>query len=224
MTGRIKLLKNGIEIKEEDDPEIGYEYDQSGDFDKTCGTFGLDDFTLPQAICPDRFVCNTEEAPVGVQQFATCIDAMNCRMLGGMTTNVASGSETALFMHQMIPHHQNAVNMAKALLHSGSLQCPDITEESEDCILFGMMHEIINGQNFQIQAMQGILEGNDEYLVTDNCDVPFGETPVDSPVDSPTMDPGSDAPTPNDPDTSGSSLAVGLSLACIPAVLAAFLV
>jgi uncharacterized protein (DUF305 family) len=35
-----------------------------------------------------------------------------------MTTGVMASDETALFIHQMIPHHQNAVNMAKTLLKS----------------------------------------------------------------------------------------------------------
>ena len=39
---------------------------------------------------------------------------MNCAMMNGMTSSVkGSASEDALFLHQMIPHHQNAVNMAK---------------------------------------------------------------------------------------------------------------
>ncbi len=38
-----------------------------------------------------------------------------------MTTSVKeSESEVALFLHQMIPHHQNAVNMAK-----GKLEFPE---------------------------------------------------------------------------------------------------
>ena len=88
--------------------------------------------------------------------FADCIDAMNCHMLYGMTTKVSSGTELALFLHQMIPHHQvrpfndekvewpfsrmliaillslylqNAVNMAKALLSAGFLPCDDLTDE-----------------------------------------------------------------------------------------------
>ena len=42
---------------------------------------------------------------------------MNCAMMVRMTTSVKeSESEVALFIHQMIPHHQNAVNMAKGKL------------------------------------------------------------------------------------------------------------
>jgi len=44
-------------------------------------------------------------------------------MFAGMTTNVNAGSEAALFLHQMIPHHQNAVNMSKALLKTKTLNC-----------------------------------------------------------------------------------------------------
>ena len=73
----------------------------------------------------------------------------------------------------MIPHHQNAVNMAKALLKTGVLRCTDLAEESEDCILTGFMYEIINAQNFQIQQMTSLLEANDDYLVTDKCERSF---------------------------------------------------
>jgi hypothetical protein len=36
----------------------------------------------------------------------------------------------------MIPHHQNAVNMAKVLLHQQTLNCSDVTNEDDaDCIM-----------------------------------------------------------------------------------------
>ena len=51
-----------------------------------------------------------------------------------MTTSVKdSESEVALFLHQMIPHHQNAVNMAKGKLSkfacsiTWSRPYPDVT-------------------------------------------------------------------------------------------------
>lgn len=88
---------------------------------------------------------------------------MNCAMLAGMTSSVSgSADETSLFIHQMIPHHQNAVNMAKALIKTGTLQCDDLTdEESEqaaDCAMEVILRSIITGQNAQIQAMRGILK------------------------------------------------------------------
>ena len=104
MSGRIKLLQNGIPIQPDSDlPAIPYTYDQPGEFDKTCGTFGLDAFQLPHDQCPERFVCDATEE---TQPFSSCIEAMDCHMMAGMTTGVSSNSEVALFIHQMIPHHQ----------------------------------------------------------------------------------------------------------------------
>lgn len=204
MTGRIKLLKDGVPVAEKDEPEIGYNYDKPGDFDKTCGTFGLDSFTLskPQQYCPDRFVCNKEVASPAVQAFSSCIDAMNCFMVQGMTTNIKAGSQQALFLHQMIPHHQNAVNMAKSLLPF--LSCEDLTDEdSEDCVLKGMLYAIINEQNYQVQAMRGILESNDAYPLEDTCKVEFpslgGDSPVSAPVATPVAEPTGPAPVATPP-------------------------
>jgi hypothetical protein len=42
MGGRIKLTKNGKILNELDNPSLGYEYDVPSDFDKKCGTFGLE--------------------------------------------------------------------------------------------------------------------------------------------------------------------------------------
>ena len=152
MTGRIKLLKNGIPIQEANVPDIPYEYDKPGTFDQKCGTFGLDKFQLPNVECFDRFVCDVPDNDPSLAQFADCIDAMNCAMLSGMTTMASSMSQTALFIHQMVPHHQNAVNMAKALLKTGKLECDNLTEETADCALEQILREIINEQNFQIQV------------------------------------------------------------------------
>ena len=184
MTGRIKLL-NGDWLVQHDDnlPELPYEYDQPGTFDQECGTFGLDAFQLPHPECPDRFVCDIPSNNVGLAQFSSCIDAMNCHMLAGMTTNINSGSETALFIHQMVPHHQNAVNMAKALLKTDILVCDDLTEETDECIMEGILREIVNDQNFQIQTMYGILESLG-YPRTDDCKVMIGSNETLSPTSS----------------------------------------
>jgi Domain of unknown function (DUF305) len=111
MTGRIKLLKDGVAVNLSDEPPIPYEYDIPGEFDTQCGTFGLDGYVLPHSQCLDRFVC-LDDSSTNLQ-FATCIDAMNCAMMVGMTTQYESSNPAALFVHQMVPHHQNAVNMAK---------------------------------------------------------------------------------------------------------------
>jgi hypothetical protein len=191
MTGRIKLLKDGVPIQETDSPEIPYTYDTPGPFDMKCGTFGLDAWQLPNDQCFDRFVCDVPDDDPSLQQFSDCIDAMDCSMLSGMTTGISSGSATALFIHQMVPHHQNAVNMAKALLHTQTLSCDDLTDESDDCVMETILREIINGQNFQIQTMYNIAESLG-YPRTDDCEVlisqqlmPDMPTPAASPVASP---------------------------------------
>ncbi len=65
-------------------------------------------------------------------------------MCTGMTTNVNAGTSKALFIHRMIPHRQNAVNMAKALLKSGDLVCNELTKETGDCASKSITIEIIN--------------------------------------------------------------------------------
>ena len=108
MSARIKLLKGGVPVNPIDSPPLGYEYDQPGPFDKKCGTYDLDAFQTPgNSQCPSTFVCGVDELDSQESvQFADCINAMNCHMFAGMTTGVTDNSPVALFIHQMIPHHQ----------------------------------------------------------------------------------------------------------------------
>jgi len=91
-------------------------------------------------------------------------NALDCAMTSGMSNEVGSQDadvfdEIALFINQMIPHHQNAVNMCKTLINI-HLKCaeltPDSAEEDLDCTMSLLCSEIINVQNHQIQTMQGI--------------------------------------------------------------------
>ncbi|CAB9519555.1 expressed unknown protein [Seminavis robusta] len=173
MAGRIKLTQNGQLVSQRDKPKLGYTYDQPGAFDQVCGTYGLDAWTLPNPNCPESFVC---DAAPEIQTYSSCIEAMNCHMFAGMTTKVSSRSEVALFIHQMIPHHQNAVNMAKTLLITGKSPCNDLTNEDDPlCTMQVILYEIINGQNFQIQQMRGILESL-QLPASDDCVVDSGTT------------------------------------------------
>lgn len=108
MTGRIKVLDaNGEPLVADNTPAIPYEYDEPSEFDRICNTFGLEEWQLPNQFCPNRFVCEAESAPTPQHtQFAECIEAMNCNMMAGMTTNVGM-NEIALFNYHMIPHHEN---------------------------------------------------------------------------------------------------------------------
>mmetsp|Transcript_21686 Transcript_21686/g.32494 ORF Transcript_21686/g.32494 Transcript_21686/m.32494 type:complete len:387 (+) Transcript_21686:40-1200(+) len=172
ITGRIKFIdEKGDVLQEENKPDIPYEYESPSEFDESCGTFGLNSFVLPHKECPSTFVCDKPEGAVG--DFVSCLDAMNCAMTVGMTTNANKNSAIALFNHQMTPHHQNAVNMCKALLKSGEVQCDDIEDEDHPhCQMVHLCYVIINNQNFQIQTMRGILESLD-YDEEDDCKIPI---------------------------------------------------
>ena len=152
MSGRIKLLKNGVSVTQDDTPEVPYTYGKPCDFDAQCGTFGLDSFQLPNVECFDRFVCGVPDNDSHLELYSACIEAMNCRMMAGVTTKATSMSGVDLFIHHMVPHHQNAVNMAKATLKFAKLKCDDLTGESNDCVLEQILREIINGQNIEIQV------------------------------------------------------------------------
>mmetsp|Transcript_418 Transcript_418/g.691 ORF Transcript_418/g.691 Transcript_418/m.691 type:complete len:422 (+) Transcript_418:55-1320(+) len=196
MSGRIKLLKDGNPVSTADEPPLGYDYQTvDNEFDEGCGTWGLDPFQLPHAQCPERFVClDTQDqgfnvdvaqersggADSSLEDFARCIDAMDCHMMAKMTTGVNSGSEAALFVHQMIPHHQNAVNMAKTLLKSNKLECDDLSDdETPDCVLEAVIRSIIVDQNHQIQLMRGYLDAMG-YQETDDCVVKIPTSSGDS--------------------------------------------
>lgn len=178
MAGRIKLLKNGQPVNRLDEPPMYHEEEKPGEFDKKCGTYGMDGFQLPHKQCPTTFVC---DPPPGMKDFAQCIDAMNCHMLHAMTTKVSSGTELALFLHQMIPHHQNAVNMAKAVLFTDTVPCDDLTnEEDPNCIMQAMLYSVVNGQNYEIGVMSNVLASMN-LPRSDDCviDVPNGQVVED---------------------------------------------
>jgi len=169
MTGRIKLFKEGFKVSEDDTPVIPYSYDEPSGFDQLCGNFGLTGNRLPDEQCPSTFVCLEDGADADLGLFAECINAQDCGMFKGMTSGVsAEGGEVALFLHQMIPHHENAVNMAKSLLKLGDLDCEEYDEEDSDCIMYEIALSIVDVQNFQIQTMQGLLEAGG-YPATDDC-------------------------------------------------------
>jgi Domain of unknown function (DUF305) len=172
MTGRIKILKDGVPVSAANEPPLPYNYDTTSEFDATCGTHGLDLYQLPNSQCPEQFVCTAEDVTPEFQQFASCIDAMNCHMMAGMTSGSSAQSPTALFLHQMIPHHQNAVNMAKTLMnYKGEILCDDLTNDADPiCVMEAVLRDIINTQNYQIQQMKGILESMN-YNSTDDCSV-----------------------------------------------------
>jgi Domain of unknown function (DUF305) len=169
MSGRIKILKNGVPVSSSNKPPIPYAYDVPSSYDQSCGTYGLDAFQLPNPSCPSTFICNADQGSQSLAAFSDCMNANNCFMMDGMTTGVKASSETVLFVHQMVPHHQNAVNMAKSTLHTNVLSCGDITnEQNPDCLLKALLYDVVNTQNHQIQQMRNYLKAYN-YPATDNC-------------------------------------------------------
>jgi len=159
MTGRIKILdSNGDPVVSDDAPVLPYSYEEPDEFDANCGTAGLSTYALPNDECPEKFVCLDGTEDNELQEFAECVDAMNCAMLAGMTIKGVDEVQ-GIFAYQMIPHHVNAVNMAKALLKTGTMDdCEDLTDESSACDYERVVREIIVVQNFQIQSMESALE------------------------------------------------------------------
>ena len=70
-------------------------------------------------------------------------------------------------MHQMIPHHENAINMAKLLMKKD-------TTLAADGEVMDMLWDIINVQGMQIQAMQGWLSEG-KYALSSSCGASSGD-------------------------------------------------
>ncbi|CAJ1342961.1 unnamed protein product [Effrenium voratum] len=85
--------------------------------------------------------------------------AIDCKMKAEMLdeTSVDHGNQVAVFMQQMIPHHLNAVNMAKILLKHVDAATIDAAIEEQG--LTHMLNDIINVQNFQVHQFRNYLAG-----------------------------------------------------------------
>lgn len=184
--GRIIFRNNGRFIQPSHLPIHNTMPPPRSSYDEQCGTYGLvhqyanlsqsdswnhitaADYRLPHSKCPLTFVCED-----GKSIFASCLDAINCHMFVGMTT-YEQYSEVALFLQQMIPHHQNAVNMAKSLMLNWSYTCDpaDLGSDSAECLMENILRSIVHGQNAQIQTMRDLLERNG-WPEFDHCDRPI---------------------------------------------------
>jgi hypothetical protein len=170
MTARIKLIgSDGVMKNIENTPAIPYEYSCVSPFDKSCGTYNLEKFQpKDNPMCPESFVCYDGAGTLA--DTVTCVNSMDCAMLQGMTVFYGDEgkdsrlNDVILFLRSMIPHHQNAVNMAKNILISGEVDCTTEgpTEEGDTvttaCLMDPIVRGIINTQNSQIQTMRGLLE------------------------------------------------------------------
>ena len=139
-------------------------------FDTTCGTWNTGSYSQSHPTCGDgkHFMCGSTSSP-----FAKCLDAIDCQMHHEMSTQLDS-SDTRLttFAKQMVPHHANAVAQAKALLKHMTLADAGGDRELFDTF-WGIAHDIMNTQNFQIDAMGAALSGTTTlcYDVTPSGDL-----------------------------------------------------
>jgi len=129
-----------------------YDLDVKTTADTVCGTAGLYDSFLSWK---ETFVCGELDTT-----FEKCLQTMDYKMSAEMTTfsSPYSDDPIALFCEQMIPHHTNAVNMAKAVLKLfdfGSLNDEEAEDEWKQ-----ILYTIINAQNYEIHQFQNYLSDN----------------------------------------------------------------
>ena len=185
--------------------------------DQACGTFGITPFAPTQAnACDQNFLCGTLDTT-----YEVCLQAIDCQMNQEM--KVAGFDKHAdplvTFCQQMIPHHTNAVNMAKAFLTTSSAGYVSATESEE------MLTTIINTQNAQIHRMRNFLAAHEDYAleytaesVGNHC--PDGATaaaPTDAPVvggdDSMSAKGDGSAPSTHEHDRDGLLVAITVLVA-----------
>eukprot|EP00971_Amphidinium_carterae_P226176 4486418-Amphidinium_carterae.1 len=125
------------------------------EFDMQCGTFSASNYTLGDEKCDGQeFLCGDGLG----SDFAQCMAAIDCHMYHNMQTMHVSADYVVTFMHQMIPHHQNAVNMAKILLKRSATFGDDslgvdISGEEYDGFVH-MLMDMVNTQNYQVSEMR----------------------------------------------------------------------
>ena len=61
--------------------------------------------------------------------FEKCMAALNCKMNTEMSVSVTAADPLTTFYQQMIPHHANAINMARVLLKTVDLSTEPFVEQ-----------------------------------------------------------------------------------------------
>ena len=171
MSGRVKVVDAaGNKVQAADAPALadGY-YKFPSAYDEMCGGYGLEAYQESAGLCAhETFVCADDALPAG--SFGDCIKAMDCDMDYNMRTTL-SADPVASFMHQMIPHHRNAVNMAKLLMKEAALSEANDEEGAVD----DMLWDIVSVQAHQIQVMEAWLEANG-HATAARCDLQAQDT------------------------------------------------
>jgi hypothetical protein len=112
---------------------------------------------------------------------------MNCEMKTNMHsyTTADHSDKIAVFMQQMIPHHKNAINMAKSLLKQvpaadiyAAYDDPDDPDDDEDDKLTNILYDIISVQSYQVHQFRNYLGALDLLPSDPNP----GSTPTPAPT------------------------------------------
>ncbi|CAM9857863.1 unnamed protein product, partial [Ectocarpus sp. 12 AP-2014] len=164
MSGRIYIVDAEGDTPADAEIEL-YDPLEFDEFDEECGTFGSADYapadgTFDSELCPNqKFLCGDVDS-----SFDRCMHAIDCKMNYEMRIEKeVATSNTVAFMHQMIPHHENAVNMARVLLKNPG-------DEGLDEEVAAILRDIVNTQNYQITFMRGFLTDNGAELVAEECE------------------------------------------------------
>ena len=153
MSGKIQVTdpaEDAHNLAQKFDPEKYYI--RRDGFDTMCGTSEVSKFhNSKDLFCPGQnFLCETEHN----KEFSSCMEAIGCKMNYEMRVE-EDENPLVVFMDQMIPHHVNAVNMARiALKHATDA----VGYDDEDLDVPGLLRDIINKQNEQIQEMENWLK------------------------------------------------------------------
>jgi len=165
MSGKVTILdpaSDANELVQKFDPNSYYP--KLSEFDAMCGTSQVSKYHHNKTrYCPGQeFLCEKDDNPL----FSQCMEAIDCKMNFEMRVE-ENKNPLVVFMHQMIPHHQNAVNMARiALKHADN----HFGFQDEHLDVPGLLRDIINTQNMQIQEMENWLKRygseNPKYCLT----------------------------------------------------------
>jgi hypothetical protein len=89
-----------------------YEHYVPGAFDQECGTTGVERYKDGKQCTGHEFLCAASAKKEDT--VFKCFDAIDCAMNAEMRVDYEGKTDQFVtFLQQMIPHHQNAVNMAK---------------------------------------------------------------------------------------------------------------
>jgi len=165
MSGKI-IIKNtdGTPYVSETEEKELYKPAVNDAHDTKCGTTHTSAYAVDGSnACGIQFFGGTISS-----DYEKCLDSVDCRMHHEMyaQTSIDSDDKIVTFMQQMIPHHVNAINMAKLLMKHAT---PEELGGVDD--LEGILLEIINVQNFQVHQFRNYLNAAGK-LMEDSTTVP----------------------------------------------------